>query len=75
MAGAVVIATDASGREVGRAVANGNGYYSVALDPGTFTLTAGVSGDPMMRAPASKVVTIPVAGRAVADFVLDTGIR
>lgn len=69
------MATDAGGHEVGRAVANDSGFYSVDLDPGTFTLTAGVGGDPMIRAPASKVVTIPVAGSVVADFVLDTGIR
>ncbi len=75
VAGAIVIATDANGREIGRAAVNGDGFYSMNLSPGTFSLVPKVIGDPMKRAPASKSVTVRSSGSVVVDFVVDTGIR
>lgn len=70
-----MVATNASGHEVARAVTNREGFYTMHLSPGTFAVAADVSGDPMMRAPASKTVAVSASGSVVVDFVLDTGIR
>jgi hypothetical protein len=73
--GAVVIATNAGGHEVGRAIANADGFYSMRLDPGTFTLTPEINGTGMMKAPDGKSVVVPASGSVAADFLFDTGIR
>jgi len=75
VAGAIVIATNASGHEVGRAISSADGFYSMRLDPGTFTLTPELNGTGMMKAPVGKSVVVPASGSVAADFQFDTGIR
>ena len=76
MSGAIVVATDAGGHEVARAVSSADGSYSIALPPGTYTLTPQALADKMMRAPPAQSITI-ASGRVnqIIDFTYDTGIR
>lgn len=75
--GATVIASDASGHQVARAVSNADGYYVLDVPPGRYTLTPQPVGDQMMRAPTAKPVTVGdgTPGGAIVDFRYDTGIR
>jgi hypothetical protein len=76
MSGAIVVATDAGDHEVGRAVSSEDGSYSIALSPGTYTLTPQPVADKMMRAPAAKSITVASAtAKQIVDFTYDTGIR
>ena len=75
VAGATVIATNASGHEVGRAVADSDGFYSMHLDPGAFTLATELNGTGMMKAPVGKAIVVPASGSVVVDFLVDTGVR
>lgn len=72
--GAIVIATDANGREVARAVSKGDGFYSMTLAPGTYALVPEATSQ-MMRAPQAESVTVTDSTGAVVNFAFDTGIR
>jgi hypothetical protein len=72
-----VIASDASGHEIARAVSNADGYYVLDIPPGRYTLTPRSVSGQMMRAPTAKSVTVGdgTPGGAIVDFRYDTGIR
>jgi hypothetical protein len=76
VAGAVIVATNASGHEVGRATTAADGSYKMVVgETGTMTISAlPVAG--LMRAPAPVDVTLasPSATERV-DLEYDTGIR
>lgn len=76
VAGAVIVATDATGQAVGRATSATDGTYLLTVgQTGTFVITAlPVTG--LMGVPASVTVTLAVPGaRARVDLVYDTGMR
>ena len=77
VAGATVIATDAAGHEVARAVSDSVGYFALTLAAGTYSLTPHSTSDPMLRPPGPKVVSLGGGSpdTAVVDFLYDTGIR
>ncbi|MFI5254034.1 MAG: carboxypeptidase-like regulatory domain-containing protein [Candidatus Limnocylindrales bacterium] len=73
--GALIIATDASGAQAGRATSGADGTYGLTLGPGVYTLTA-QPFEGLMGTPAPQTVSIDVAGGSVeVDFSYDTGIR
>jgi hypothetical protein len=74
--GAVIVATDAGGQELGRATTAADGSYKIVVgETGTVTISAQpVAG--LMRAPAPVSVTLASPGDIDrADLVYDTGIR
>ncbi len=76
VAGAVIVATDAGGQEIGRATTAADGSYQMTIgETGAVTISAlPVAG--LMRAPAPVSVTLAspgVVGRVDLEF--DTGIR
>ncbi len=76
VAGAVIVATDAGGQELGRATTAADGSYKIVVgETGTVTISAQpVAG--LMRAPAPVSVTLASPGDIDrADLVYDTGIR
>jgi hypothetical protein len=75
VAGAVIVVTNAAGVEVARSVSAVDGTYSVALDPGSWTLTPQpVEG--LMGTPAPQTVQLEIGAAALLiDFGYDTGIR
>ena len=76
VSGATVVATDGAGKVAARAVSDGDGYFRLAVAPGTYTVTAEpVPG--LLRAPAPKQVTVPPAGGSdpMVDLQYDTGMR
>lgn len=76
VAGAVIVATDASGQEVGRATSAADGTYALVVgQTGTVVLTAQpVTG--LMRPPAPVSVTLTSPGQVEhIDLEYDTGIR
>ena len=76
VAGAVIVATDASGQEVGRATSAADGTYALVVgETGTVVLTAQpVTG--LMRPPAPVSVTLTSPGQVEhIDLEYDTGIR
>ena len=76
VAGAVIVATDAGGQEVGRATTAADGSYQMIVgETGTVTISALPVGG-LMRAPAPVSVTLasPSVTERV-DLEYDTGIR
>jgi hypothetical protein len=75
VAGAVLVVTDDSGREVARATSDANGDFAIALSPGGYVLTPQpVAG--IMGTAAPQPFTIASAGSSVTlDVEYDTGIR
>jgi hypothetical protein len=76
VAGAVIVATDAGGQEVGRATTAADGSYQMVVgETGTVTISAmPVAG--LMRAPAPMDVTLTSPGDIErVDLAYDTGIR
>ena len=76
VAGAVIVATDQSGKEVGRATTKADGTYWLVIDEeGTMLITAQpVAG--LMRVPAPVTVTLIGPGDIHhVDLEYDTGIR
>ncbi len=76
VAGAVIVATDASGREVGRATSAADGSYQLIVsETGTVRITAlPVAG--LTRTPAPVSVTLASPSEVVRiDLEFDTGIR
>ena len=76
VAGAVIVATDASGQEVGRATSAADGTYELVVgETGTVVLTAEpVTG--LMRPPEPVSVTLTSPGQVErVDLEYDTGIR
>ena len=72
--GAVVVALDASGREVARASSGADGRYRISLPPGTYTLVPQpVVG--LMGTASTLTVEVRSGGTTVADLAYDTGIR
>jgi hypothetical protein len=72
--GAVVVALDASGREVARASSGADGRYRIPLPPGTYTLVPQpVAG--LMGTASTLIVEVRTGGTTVADLAYDTGIR
>ncbi len=75
VAGATVVATDVTGREVARTVSKGDGSYVLDLAPGTYTLTPSTTLGGTLRAPKGRSVTVAVSEPLTVDFTFDTGIR
>jgi hypothetical protein len=76
VAGAVIVATDAGGQEVGRATSAADGSYQLIVsETGTVLITAQpVVG--LARAPAPVSVTLASPSEIERiDFEYDTGIR
>lgn len=74
VAGAVVVVTDASGAEVGKATTLPDGSFAIELPPGDYSVQAGpVEG--VMSAPAVVAVTVQAGSLALVDLQYDTGIR
>jgi hypothetical protein len=76
VAGAVIVATDASSQEVGRATTGADGSYQMVVgETGTMTISAlPVVG--LMGAPAPVSVTLASPSRTErVDLEYDTGIR
>ncbi len=76
VAGAVIVATDAGGQEVGRATSAADGSYQLIVsETGTVLLTAQpVAGLVRPPAPVSVTLTSPSEFQRV-DLEYDTGIR
>ena len=75
VAGAVLVFSNAAGKEVARATSSADGTFRVTLDPGSYRLTAQpVQG--LMGTPAPLDVEV-VAGVPISDLQVsyDTGIR
>ncbi len=72
VAGAQVVATR-GGSRVTDAHAGGDGSFSLALPPGTYTLTATQAHG--LRTSASVVVRVPPLGVSGVTITLDSGIR
>ena len=76
VAGAVIVATDAAGQEVGRATSAADGTYELTIgQTGPVTITAQpVAG--LVRAPAPVNLTLTHPGEVDhLDLQYDTGIR
>jgi hypothetical protein len=74
VSGATVLALDASGREVGRAVSDTSGAYFLRLAPGTYGIVPQpVAG--LMGVAAETSVTVPDGAPIQLDLEYDTGIR
>jgi hypothetical protein len=76
VAGAVIVATEATGQPVGRATSAADGTYLMIVgETGTFVITAlPVTG--LMGVPASVTVTLAFpSATARVDLVYDTGMR
>ena len=76
VAGAVIVATDATGQEIGRATSAADGSYRlVVTETGTVLITAQpVAG--LMGSPAPVSVNLTSPGEVVhLDLEYDTGIR
>jgi hypothetical protein len=72
--GAVIVALDPAGREVGRATTDAAGHYFVALPPGSYQLvTQPVEG--LLSKPAPKSVVVMDGPPTQLDLEYDTGIR
>jgi hypothetical protein len=76
VAGAVIVATDAGGQEVGRATTAADGSYQMLVgETGTLTIS-GLPVAGLMRAPAPVNVTLTIPGEIERlDLQYDTGIR
>jgi hypothetical protein len=76
VAGAVIVATDASGHELGRATTAADGSYQMVVgETGTVTIS-GLPVTGFMRAPAPVNVTLTSPGEIERlDLQYDTGIR
>ena len=76
VAGAVIVATDSAGQEVGRATSAADGSYQlVVTETGPVLITAlPVAGLAEPPAPVSLTLTSPSEVERI-DFVYDTGIR
>jgi hypothetical protein len=72
--GATILALDAAGHEVGRAVSDTNGAYFLQLPPGTYEIVPeAVAG--LMGVAAETTVTVPDGAPVQLDLQYDTGIR
>jgi hypothetical protein len=71
--GAVIVVTDAGGKEVARATTGSDGTYLVTIPAGSYTVTPEMTTG-IMRAPGPQSVTV-TDGLAVVDLAYDTGIR
>lgn len=72
--GAVLVVTDASGREVARFTTDASGLFRIDLAPGTYTLAAQpVTG--IMGTPAQQQVTVVDGQLTTVALGYDTGIR
>src|SRR4029079_4219749 len=76
VAGAVVVATNVSGKEVGRATSAADGTYELAVtETGSSTSTA-LPGEALMGPPSPASLTLVAPGEVHRlDLVYDTGIR
>ena len=72
--GAVLVVTDAGGREVARFTTDGSGLFRIDLAPGTYTLAAQpVTG--LLGTPAQQHVTVAADRLTEVTIGYDTGIR
>ena len=72
--GAVIVALDASGREVARASSGADGRYRIPLPPGTYTLVP-QPVDGFMGTASTVIVEVRTGSTTMADLAYDTGIR
>jgi hypothetical protein len=72
--GAVVVALDASGREVARASSGEDGRYRIPLPAGTYTLVP-QHVDGLMGTASTVIVEVRTGSTTMADLAYDTGIR
>lgn len=76
VAGAVIVATNAAGQEVGRATSESDGSYALTVtETGTVVITA-LPVDGLMGVPQPVTITLPSPGTVEhLDLEYDTGIR
>lgn len=74
LAGAVVVATDSAGA-LKRTVSKTDGSYLLALSPGTYSISATLAGNQMMRAPEPASVVVAPGQDTALNIVFDSGIR
>jgi len=74
VAGAVLIARDQTGREIGRTTTAADGTFFLALEPGAYVLEPQPVAGMMGTAPPVAVAVNPAA-RTTVEIVYDTGIR
>jgi hypothetical protein len=71
---ATIVATDAAGKEVARAMSDGSGAYFLQLPPGTYRIVPQpVAG--LMGTAAAETVQVTSGAATRLDFAYDTGIR
>ena len=74
--GAVIVATDADGREVGRTTSAVDGAYLLTVDATGTLVIHGLSVAGLMGVPTPVTVTLTVPGASAhVDLEYDTGIR
>lgn len=74
VSGATILALDAAGHEIGRAVSGAKGAYFLRLPPGTYQIVPQpVQG--LMGVAAETTVTVPDGVPVQLDLQYDTGIR
>jgi hypothetical protein len=74
VSGAVLVAFGGSGREVGRAVSDAQGYYFLGLPPGTYQIVPQPVEGLMGTAPPFSV-TVTAGTPTLVEVTYDTGIR
>jgi hypothetical protein len=76
VAGAVIVATDLAGDEVGRAVSGADGSYELVVTEGGTVLVTGQPVDGLMGAPTPVTLTLTFPSEHERiDLQYDTGIR
>ncbi len=74
VSGATILALDAAGYELGRAVSDTAGAYFLRLPPGTYEIAPQVV-EGLMGVAAETTVTVPDGAPVQLDLRYDTGIR
>lgn len=72
---ATVIATDASGKEIGRTRSGSDGLFKLSLKPGTYTLTGQRPANQALPRPIPQRVTVNSTGYTAVTLQFDSGIR
>jgi len=68
LAGVQIEVEDAQGTTVASPVTDSNGYYTLTLPTGTYTVTAADVAGYVHTTPASRSVTVPTNGETKTDF-------